>query len=886
MSWSESFSTSLIGGVLARVLACGTVFAVLPVACWADERPVLTVGKQGAQYATIQAAVDAAAEGATVRIGAGEYEGGIRIEKAVRLEGAGWERTTIVAPLPPADEIMRAGREMMQRFQRAKTPEEQSAIGQAFRDKYLPPAVRIAKAQGVELRGLKVTCRGLPLKDNYSPEAHVVVRGAKASIVGCAVLGSSGSGILVADGSQAEIRESLVAGLWWIGIKIGERDDRAKCRATIADCDVRNCHYAGIDVEKGQEALIERCWISGAAWHGIRYDDCSPRVVGNRIAGNNRCGIYASGKTAATVRQNLFLNNGMSCWFENRDTIAENTFARNGDCGLAVLGSSQPAVERNIFFGNKQGILCGWINDSRSSPETLGSPRLKQNLFWKTESPMVRQTADQLPGQEPEKVELAVETQSETYDPQFVDSSKEDFTLASGSPARRQKIGAADLLPATSRWPLQPEEKAIIPDGPTRNEREWKVPGKPAEKKPARSPDGATRAPQTVSMEEAFIDLYRVLGRQYPCFRLKGIDWEAVGQELLPRAKQVKSEAEFGLLCMELVARLEDSHAMVGRGAAVPPSPPMPRFDPGFACLIDDRGMPVVYYVDRGGPAEKAGVRPGMTLVSVNGKSAEEAMGNAMKQLSRYVGYSSERYLRYHAAQFLPRQTERNAAVRLELADVEGGKRSLELPASLDVRYLPRLPVPIPGIRDSANVAWKTLDGQIGYLYIRRIRADLIEQLDRAIGDLGKAKGLIIDVRGNSGGGFDFARSHRNFAPDDPEEPNRPRFAGPIAVLVDPRCISAGEGWTSWFVAKKRAKLFGEATAGASSRKRQYLLKNGLYTVTVPAKAYTGYLNRPIERRGLEPDVGVRQNARDLAAGRDTVLEAARQHLSEQVARP
>lgn len=101
-----------------------------------------------------------------------------------------------------------------------------------------------------------------------------------------------------------------------------------------------------------------------------------------------------------------------------------------------------------------------------------------------------------------------------------------------------------------------------------------------------------------------------------------------------------------------------------------------------------------------------------------------------------------------------------------------------------------------------------------------------------------------------------------------------------MAVLIDARCISAGEGWASWFVARKRARFFGEITAGASSRKRQYTLSNGLYTVTYPVKAYTGFLDRPIERRGLEPDEPVRQSAGDLAEGRDTVLEAAKCYLS------
>ena len=40
-------------------------------------------------------------------------------------------------------------------------------------------------------------------------------------------------------------------------------------------------------------------------------------------------------------------------------------------------------------------------------------------------------------------------------------------------------------------------------------------------------------------------------------------------------------------------------------------------------------------------------------------------------------------------------------------------------------------------------------------------------------------------------------------------------------------------------------------------------------------KAHRAILDRAIERRGLEPDVPMAQNAKDPAAGRDTVLEAA-----------
>jgi C-terminal processing protease CtpA/Prc len=189
--------------------------------------------------------------------------------------------------------------------------------------------------------------------------------------------------------------------------------------------------------------------------------------------------------------------------------------------------------------------------------------------------------------------------------------------------------------------------------------------------------------------------------------------------------------------------------------------------------------------------------------------------------------------------------------------------------------------VPIDGIDDSADVAWKRLDNKLGYLRVRRIRADLPSQLDRALGELGAIDGLIIDVRGNSGGGFDARAALLNFDLNNTDHPERPRYRGPIALLIDERCISAGEGWASWFIANKRARVFGSATSGASSRKQEFTLTNGLFKVVVPVKAYNGFLDRPIERRGLEPDVEVRCNAADLAAGRDTVLEAAKKFLAE-----
>ena len=214
----------------------------------------------------------------------------------------------------------------------------------------------------------------------------------------------------------------------------------------------------------------------------------------------------------------------------------------------------------------------------------------------------------------------------------------------------------------------------------------------------------------------------------------------------------------------------------------------------------------------------------------------------------------------------------------LELETVDGRKLGVALKAEARGWYIPRLPVPRAGIEDGgADVQWVRLEPGIGYIHVRRIRQGLEVSLDQALTALGDIKGLVLDVRGNSGGGFDTGTAFRNFdlTTDGTAAPHRPHYKGPIAVLIDERCISAGEGWTSWFFARNRARLFGTATAGASARKETYTLSNGLYKVELPVKAYTGSLDRPIERRGLEPDVAMRCTAADLSRGRDTVAEAA-----------
>lgn len=180
-----------------------------------------------------------------------------------------------------------------------------------------------------------------------------------------------------------------------------------------------------------------------------------------------------------------------------------------------------------------------------------------------------------------------------------------------------------------------------------------------------RAAPGETLAPEARQRAaQAIRDLYRTIGRDDPNLRRKGIDWDEVGRELLPRVEVAETEEQFGLVAEEMAARLEDSSATVHWSGMFDR---LPRWDIGFHCLIVDRGRPVSFDIGPGGRAWELGVRPGMAVVSVDGVPADVALERWMAEARKLRGYSSPRTLRSDAVLGFLRRQERGAAVALVL---------------------------------------------------------------------------------------------------------------------------------------------------------------------------------------------------------------------------
>ena len=110
--------------------------------------------------------------------------------------------------------------------------------------------------------------------------------------------------------------------------------------------------------------------------------------------------------------------------------------------------------------------------------------------------------------------------------------------------------------------------------------------------------------------------------------------------------------------------------------------------------------------------------------------------------------------------------------------------------------------------------------------------------------------------------------------------PAKDVFTGKLAILTDAGCYSACEDFVMPFKVTHRALIVGGTTGGSTGNAKMIDLGQGMM-VMVGVKRASFPDGSPFEGVGIQPDVEVDPSAEDLRAGKDTVLEAARQHLAQ-----
>jgi carboxyl-terminal processing protease len=401
------------------------------------------------------------------------------------------------------------------------------------------------------------------------------------------------------------------------------------------------------------------------------------------------------------------------------------------------------------------------------------------------------------------------------------------------------------------------------------------------------APAGPARTADAACEKDVAFALPELEKRCRDLLNEKGIDWKRVSKEITAAAKRAKDGSEHLRVLMQLVARLRDGHAEVRpteQGKAIPPPADLSEERGGlgiFLCTIDGK----LYVKNAFGEAKQAGVEPGSRLVAVDGRPAEKWLTSRVAELRDVIGFSTDTqalFFACHQGLAFPRGTR----VVLELVAPSGKpvKRTITCGRT---RQVPWGPLAIPEkVEGDDDVHWWKSAGGFGVIHLRRCPGDLPERVERALAALGPVPGLILDFRGNSGGGFDHDALMGRFVPDGKTlrfgksyaSAGKTQYAGPVVVIVNGLVRSAGETGSGIFKEDGRAYMIGEsATAGMSSSKETLDLPSGLFQLYFSVASNKGRFNggKGIEGIGVQPHELVSYTPKDLAAGVDTILARA-----------
>ncbi|MDX2221008.1 MAG: S41 family peptidase [Burkholderiales bacterium] len=392
---------------------------------------------------------------------------------------------------------------------------------------------------------------------------------------------------------------------------------------------------------------------------------------------------------------------------------------------------------------------------------------------------------------------------------------------------------------------------------------------------------------------EAFDFVWQTIDRRYYDPKMNGVNWQAMRERYRPIALAAANDEAFWDELDRMAGELRDSHTRVEspRRAEARKRNESVTLGLNLAWLGDAL---VVVGVNNQTDAWWAGIRPGMTVQSIDGQPARAAY-DAL--LSDTRNSSSDR-ARHATAIGRLNRGEVGSVVRIAVKRSDG----TELAATLK-----RSRVASPPAASS-----RILPSGFGYIRFSNFFPQLTESIKTGFADSRNAPGLIIDLRGNGGGSLGMTRDllselfrertvlsrqlTRDMKPitvgfglidvirleyDVPARPDA--YTGPVVVLINEGSGSGSEYFAATLQALGRATIVGTTSCGC--------LLGFLGYANVPGGADLAYSEigfmtpdgKRIEGDGVKPDWEVKPTLADLQLYRDRALETAEQLLRTEV---
>ncbi|WP_288461574.1 S41 family peptidase [uncultured Chryseobacterium sp.] len=375
------------------------------------------------------------------------------------------------------------------------------------------------------------------------------------------------------------------------------------------------------------------------------------------------------------------------------------------------------------------------------------------------------------------------------------------------------------------------------------------------------------------------LSLYRywnMIQYYFPYKNLIEEDWKGVLKEFIPKFINAKDETEYNLASLELIGRIHDTHANIWGNSKSLEKYFGERYSPVQLTFAENKPVVEGFYDENLGT--QTGLKKGDVITEINGENME----NIIKKMLKYLPASN------YPTQLrdISRKLLRSNAETINLTILRDGKteeKAIKTYAYSDIK-----------IKKEPKEFFKMLDGNIAYVYMGSVNADLLPEVFEKIKN---TKGLVIDFRSypsdfvvfkmgkllkpESSDFVKFTNTSNSqpglftFTPSlKTQGTGKKSYQGKIAILINETTQSSAEYHTMAFRTAPNAKVFGSTTAGADGNVSDIKLPGNISTMISGIGIYYPD-GKETQRIGIVPDVEVKPTIDGIKNNKDEVLEKA-----------
>lgn len=364
----------------------------------------------------------------------------------------------------------------------------------------------------------------------------------------------------------------------------------------------------------------------------------------------------------------------------------------------------------------------------------------------------------------------------------------------------------------------------------------------------------------------------------FPDKHLIGEDWNKVLTEFIPVFVNAADTTAYHLSCLQLIARIHDTHANIWGYNAALENYIGKYYPPIQTKFIEDKLVVTGFYTDSAGIKDK--LKKGDVITKIDNTPVEALI----KKLLPIIPASNyETQLRD-----IPRKILRGNTTSLALEIDRDGRT---MPVSIE-RYEPgRLKM---SIDNNADSSYKLIKDNIGYVYPGKYHNSQLPAIKKLFAN---TKGIIIDMRCypsefmpfTFGGYIKPKGSHFvKFGAANLNTPgmiyvgppltngghNPDYYKGKIIVIVDASTQSQAEYTTMAFQSGPNTTVIGTRTAGADGNVSAIYLPGNIFTyISGLGVLYPD--GSESQRAGVKIDIPVHPTIKGIKEGRDEMLEKA-----------